>query len=200
MAKELIFRLADREFTAVPVKLERKKIYGWTETVATDRSGGVCDSAYLSPYDALIIPGGGLSQGTVDSRGRWVEKSRLTAFNADGTEALPTLPSSFDAPIELSVKATIEEFLDNDWESVYQIASEELATVIGEEIYKFDFSYRGGVNHNDAYIVASHTGLFHYAGEFQEFPMIGLAEETTFDDGVDDTDTDAIDELDFSMF
>jgi hypothetical protein len=61
------------------VKLERKKIYGWTNIVATDRSGEECGSAYLAPDDALIIPSGGLKQGTVDSDGRWIEKSELTA-------------------------------------------------------------------------------------------------------------------------
>lgn len=199
MAKELIFRLADREFQAAPVKLERKKIYGWTETVATDRDGSVCDSVYLSPYDALIIPSGGLSQGTTDSNGRWIEKGDLTAYSSDGTEVLPIIPSSFDAPIDLTIKATIEEFLDNDWESVYQIYSDELSALIGDDIYKFDFSYRGGVNHNDAFLMASPAGLFLFAGDSQEFPMIGLAEETTFDD-FDDSDTETIDELDFSMF
>ena len=44
MAKELTFKLADKEYGAAPVKLERKKIYGWTDTVATDRSGEVCGS------------------------------------------------------------------------------------------------------------------------------------------------------------
>ena len=59
MAKELIFKLSGTDYGAAPVKLERKKIYGWTDIVATDRSGNVCGSAYLSPDDALIIPSGG---------------------------------------------------------------------------------------------------------------------------------------------
>ena len=51
MAKELIFKLSGTDYAAAPVKLERKKIYGWTTLVATDKEGGVCDSAYLSPDD-----------------------------------------------------------------------------------------------------------------------------------------------------
>lgn len=199
MAKELIFRLADKEFAAAPVKIERKKIYGWTETVATDRNGAVCDSAYLSPYDALIIPSGGLSQGAVDSVGRWIEKATLTAYSADGSEVLPVFPSSFDASIDLTIRASIEEFLDNDWEAVYQILNDELATAIGDEIFKFEFSYRGGVNHNDAYLIATPGGLFLFAGDKQEFNMIGLAEETVIDE-MDDIETEGDDDLDFSMF
>ena len=66
MAKELIFKLGGADFAAAPVKLERKKIYGWTDTVATVKSGAVCESAYLSTDDSLIIPSGGIKQATVD--------------------------------------------------------------------------------------------------------------------------------------
>jgi len=199
MAKELMFRLAGSEYGAAPVKLERKKIYGWTDTVATDRNGDVCNSAYLSPDDALVIPSGGLKQAVVDDGGRWVEKSELVAYSEDGSEVLPVLPSSFDAPIELKVKATAEEFLDNDWESVYQLVNADLATAVGDDIYKFDFSYRGGTNHNDGYLINTPGGLFLFAGDQQEFPLVSLAEETTIDD-TEEPMEEEIDELDFSMF
>ena len=199
MAKELMFRLAGSEYGAAPVKLERKKIYGWTDTVATDRNGDVCNSAYLSPDDALVIPSGGLKQAVVDDDGRWVEKSALVAYSEDGSEVLPVLPSSFDAPIELKVKATAEEFLDNDWESVYQLVNPDLAAAVGDDIYKFDFCYRGGTNHNDAYLMATPAGLFLFAGDRQEFPLVSLAEETTIDDTEEPVEEE-IDELDFSMF
>ena len=199
MAKELIFKLAGTEYGAAPVKLERKKIYGWTDVVATDRNGDVCNSAYLSPDDALIIPSGGLKQAVVDDGGRWVEKSALVAYSEDGSEVLPVLPSSFDAPIELKEKATTEEFLDNDWEPVYQLVNPDLATAVGDDIYKFDFCYRGGTNHNDAYLMATPAGLFLFAGDKQEFPLVSLAEETTIDDTEEPVEEE-IDELDFSMF
>ena len=199
MAKELIFKLSGADYGAAPVKLERKKIYGWTDIVATDRSGNVCGSAYLSPDDALIIPSGGLKQGTVSEDGRWVEKGELTAYSEDGQEVLPTYASSFDAPIELKQKATTEEFLDNDWESVYQLVNADLATAVGDDIYKFDFSYRGGTNHNDGYLINTPGGLFLFAGDKQEFSLVSLAEETTIDDTEEPVEEE-IDELDFSMF
>lgn len=199
MAKELTFKLAGTDYAAAPVKLERKKIYGWTDTVATDRNGNVCSSAYLSPDDALIIPSGGLKQATVDESGRWVEKSQLTAYYEDGSEPLPLLPSSFDAPIELGQKATKEEFLDNDWESVYQLVNSDLAAAVGQDIYRFEFSYRGGTNHNDGYLLNTPGGLFLFAGDRQEFPLVSLAEETTIDD-TEEPEDESLDELDFSMF
>ena len=199
MAKELMFKLAGTDYGAAPVKLERKKIYGWTDIVATDKAGEVCGSAYLLPDDALVIPSGGLKQATVDSEGRWVDKSELTAYSEDGQEVLPSYASSFDAPIELKQKATKEEFLDNDWESVYQLVNADLATAVGNDIYKFEFSYRGGTNHNDGYLINTPGGLFLFAGDRQEFPLISLAEETTIDDNEEPED-EGIDELDFSMF
>ena len=199
MAKDLIFKLAGKEFSAAPVKLERKKIYGWTDTVATDKNGETCVSAYLSPEDAMIIPSGGLKQGTVSSDGKWVEKSELTAYSEDGTEVLPILPSAFDAPISLDQKASIEEFLDNDWESIYQVTNDELASAVGEDIYKFEFSYRGGTNHNDGYLISTPTGLFLFAGDKQEFQLIGLTEETTIDE-TEEIEDAIDDDLDFSMF
>ena len=194
-----MFKLGGADYGAAPVKLERKKIYGWTDTVATDKDGNVCGSAYLSPDDALVIPSGGLQQATVDSEGRWVKKSELTAYAEDGQEVLPVLPSSFDAPIELNTKATTVEFLDNDWESVYQLVNADLAAAVGNDIYKFEFNYTKGTNHNDGYLINTPGGLFLFAGDRQEFPLISLAEETTIDD-TEETEEESIDELDFSMF
>lgn len=199
MAKELIFKLGYKDFAGAPVKIERKKIYGWAETVATDRNGDVCVSAYLSPDDVLIIPSGGLKQGTVDSEGRWLEKSELTAYSEDGADILPILPSAFDAPIALSVKATIEEFLDNDWESVYQIMNDDLAAALGNDIYKFEFSYRGGTNHNDGYLVATPAGVFLFAGDYQDFPFIGLTEDTAIDEAEEAEEEISIEDLDFGF-
>ncbi len=59
MASSLVFVLGGTVFEAVPVKLERKKLYGYTDVVATDASGEVCQAARLDPDDSLIVPPGG---------------------------------------------------------------------------------------------------------------------------------------------
>jgi hypothetical protein len=198
MAKELRFSLSGTEYTSAPVKLERKKIYGWSDLVATDNAGEVCGTAYLSPDDALLIPSGGYKQGTVDDVGRWVEKSELTACDSDGVE-LPQYPSSFDAVISLDKTVTEEEFLDNDWEAVYQLVNADLAAAVGDNIYKFEFSYRGGINYNDGYLINTPGGLFLFAGDKQEFPLVSLADQTVIDE-VEEEAEEEIDDLDFSMF
>lgn len=199
MAKELSFSLNGVSYGAAPIKLERKKIYGWTSLVATSGNGDVCSTAYLSPDDALIIPSGGLKQGIVSEDGCWIDKTNLTAYSEDGANVLPLYPSSFDAPIELNQKATAKDFLDNEWESVYQLANEDLSNIVGDDIYRFSFCYRGGTNLNDAYLLNTPNGLFLFAGNHQEFPLVSLAEETTIDE-LDEEMEEEIDELDFSMF
>lgn len=198
MAKDLIFNLAGTEYAAAPAKLERKKIYGWSELVATNKEGEVCQSAYLLPEQALLVPSGGYKQGTIDETGKWINKSELKACDPEGNE-LPTYASSFDAPIELGATVTIEEFLDNDWESIYQISNPELAAAVGEKIYKFEFFYRAGINHNDGYLINTPGGLFLFAGDRQEFQMVALADETVIDDLEEEVEEE-IDDLDFSMF
>lgn len=198
MAKDLIFNLSGIEYAAAPIKLERKKIYGWSEIVATNKEGEVCQSAYLLPDQALLVPSGGYKQGTVDDAGKWIDKSELKACDAEGNE-LPTYASSFDAPIELGEIVTLEEFLDNDWESIYQLTNPELAAVVGDNIYKFEFFYRAGANHNDGYLINTPGGLFLFAGDKQEFQMLALADETVIDDLEEEVEEE-IDDLDFSMF
>ena len=134
----------------------------------------------------------------MDSEGHWVDKNDLKAYSEDGEQELPVLPSSFDAPIDLAQKATVEEFLDNDWESVYQLDNPELASAIGNDIFKFDFCYRGGTNYNDGYLLNTPGGLFLFAGDKQEFPLLTLAEEAAIDE-TEEVDEESIDELDFSM-
>lgn len=197
MAKELSFTLSGTDYLAAPVKLERKKIYGWSALIATDKNGEECLSAYLSPDDAMVIPSGGFKQGTVDQDGKWVEKSALTAYGPDD-QPLPTYPSSFDAPIVLNKKVSVEQFLDNEWESVYQLVNEELAAAIGQDIYMFEFNFRASTNHNDGYLMNTPGGLFLFAGDAEQFEWVALADQTT----IDETEevVEEIDDLDFSMF
>ena len=197
MAKEFTFILGGTPFSAAPVKLERKKIYGWSNLVATDRDGRTCTAAYICPEDSLMIPSGAAKMATVDENGLIVKKTDLTAFDADGKE-LETFPSSFDSPIDLSETATEEEFLDHEWSSVYQIQNPDLAARIGNRIYVFPFSYSGGTSLQDGFLMNCPAGLFLFAGTATDFAPVGLSEEAVIDETEEDALED-IDELDFSM-
>ncbi len=165
--------------------------------MATDRDGRICTGAYISPEDSLMIPSGAAKLATVDERGVLVKKSDLVAFDAEG-KALESFPSSFEAPIELSVEATEEQFLDHEWASVYQIQNEDLAAAVGERIYTFPFSYSGGTTLQDGFLMNCPAGLFLFAGTPVDFTPVSLAEEAVIDECEEETVED-IDELDFSM-
>lgn len=199
MAKTLQFTIGGSTFDAAPVKLERKKLYGWTDTVATDEAGGVCVSAQLAPGGTLIVPPSGVKLATIDADGKWLEKSDLTPVDADGNQLTP-VPSSFDAPIALDKKATDEEFLDHIWKAVYQLDNAELASAIDDDaIYAFPFSYCGGLSQDDGFLLKSSGTLFLFTGEKVEFEMIGVAEEGVLDDDDEEAPAEEEDELDFSM-
>lgn len=197
MAKELTFHLGGNAFAAAPVKLERKKLYGWSSLVATDRDGRVCTAAYISPEDSQMIPGGATKLATVDEAGLIVKKSDLVAFDMEG-KALESVPSSFEVPIELSVTATEERFLDHEWTSVYQLLNDDLAAAVGERIFTFPFSYSGGTSQQEGFLMNCPAGLFLFAGVPVDFAPVCLAEEAVIDE-LDEEAVEEIDELDFSM-
>ena len=197
MAKEFTFILGGNAFAAAPVKLERKKIYGSRSLVPTDRDGRICTAAYISPEDSLMIPSGAAKLATVDDNGLIVKKSDLIAFDAEG-KALETVPSSFDAPIDLTRTATEEEFLDHEWASVYQIQNPDLAAAVGSGIFTFPFSYSGGTTLHEGFLMNCPSGLFLFAGTPVDFTPVSLGEEAVIDECEEEVVED-IDELDFSM-
>lgn len=197
MAKEFTFILGGAPFSAAPVKLERKKLYGWSSLVATDRDGRICTAAYISPEDTLMIPSGAAKLATVDETGLIVKKGDLIAFDADG-KALENYPSSFEAPIELMQTVTEEQFLDHEWASVYQIPNAELASAVGTRIFTFPFSYSGGTALQEGFLMNCPAGLFLFAGTPVDFAPVSLAEEAVIDESEEEVIED-IDELDFSM-
>ena len=197
MAKELTFIIGGNAYAAAPVKLERKKIYGWSNLVATDRDGRICTTAYISPEDSLMIPSGAAKMATVDEEGIIVKKSDLIAFDAEG-KALKSCPSSFEAPIELLQTATEEQFLDHEWASVYQIQNTDLTASVGGRIFSFPFSYSGGTSLQDGFLMNCPAGLFLFAGSPVDFTPVSLGEEAVIDEAEEEV-VDEIDELDFSM-
>ena len=197
MAKEFTFILGGNAYAAAPVKLERKKIYGWSSLAATNRDGHICTADYISPEVSLMIPAGAAKMATVDENGSIVKKSDLVAFDTDGKE-LESFPSSFDSPIDLNQTATEEEFLDHEWASVYQIQSPDLATAVGSRIFTFPFSYSGGTSLQEGFLMNCPAGLFLFAGVPVDFTPVSLGEEAVIDEAEEEV-VDDIDELDFSM-
>lgn len=201
MAKDLTLVLGGHSYALAPTKVERKKLYGWTEMRATDADGKVCRQAGLDSNGVTIIPTGATKIGMVRADGNWMEKSELQAVMPDGTKA-EAVASSFDTVINLNNKVPTETLLDNVITSVYQLfgpEAEALAAALGNDIYMFPFSYRGGYEAANGFLMSNGTVPFIFVGSEAIFDFIGLEEEAILDEPADEVEMEE-DELDFSMF
>jgi hypothetical protein len=206
MARELTFLVNGKEYTSSPTKIDRKKLYGWTENIALDDEGNECKLVSMDESGTLIIPKGGMALGIV-SNGFWIQRSELKAVYEDGTPA-ELLPSSYSVPVELSKKASIEEFLDYSVQSFYQLdgASDELINFIGSDIYSFTYCYRDSYEGKTAFLLTAGDenagkNLFMMIGVQNEFEMLNLAQTSVIEEEPEiEEEEDEDTEIDFSMF
>ena len=201
MSRNLTFKLKGAEFAAKPVKVDRSKLYGRTELKALDDEGRECRLVNMDEAASLIIPKGGLGLGILSPEGEWVERSSLKAFKAEGGGDAEPFSSSFSAPIELKETADAETFLDHKITAVYQLddAPKELLAAVGEEIYKFIYSFRDGYKGDPAFVLAAGGSLFMLVGQKLVFEMIGLAQAEFIEDENSDDEEEDSDDLDFSV-
>jgi hypothetical protein len=199
MARTLRFSVNGAEYAASPVKVDRKKLYGWSEMIALDDDGRECSMVSMDETGTLIIPKGGLGMGILAPDFSWVERSSLKAVKPDGSEA-ELIPSSFDAPIVLDKTADEDEFLNHSITAVYQLdeAPPELITAVGDKIYTFTYSYRSSYAGSAAFLLAAAGTLFMLAGYKTEYEMLSLPQASAIDDEVEEEE-ETEDELDFSM-
>lgn len=198
MARILSFKIKGHEFIASPTKVDRRKLYGWTELVVTDTNGNLCRQAAINSDGVTIIDQGATKLGIVTEDGLWVERNELIAVDSSGNEIKP-VASSFDCGCLLEETATIDEILNLNVSSVYQISMDNdlsFRNEIGETIYKFRFNYNSGVFPAMAFLLANSEGIFMLTGTPATVEFLSLDESGV----IDDTDEFEIDEdLDFGM-
>ena len=202
MAKPLNFKINNNIYDLEPLKLDRKKLYGWSEKIVLDDQENKCDTLTLYPDLAMIIPKGGVGLGSLSQSGQWVEKSDIVHVNKDGTPAT-LVPSSFDKEIELNNSVPIEVFLEHNITAVYSLQGEEnhpnfvKAIQDNKEIFTFEFNYRAGYEGDPAFLLENNGEVFVLVGKKIEFEFCGLDESGILDEEEDDEFED--DEFDFSM-
>lgn len=197
MAKTLNFILGNTHFSLTPTKIERKKLYGWTEMHVLTPEGELCSSAGLNSDGVTVIPAGATKTGLMTESGLWMERSELVAVDTLGHE-VPQVSSSFEGDIILSDKVSVDDLMDCNVTAVYQLYDPgccDIAKMIGNDIYYFKFSYRGGVESSDAYLIAKEDTIFILTGVKGNYEFIGLAQEAI----IDDADGEMVEELDFEM-
>ena len=201
MARTIQFTIDGESYPLEVIKLERDKLYGWSEVEARNAHGELCSSVHYHPATGTILPSGTLTSGTITPAGEWVDRSQLKAINREGKEA-PLVESSFKAPIELAATVSIDTFLEHRITSVYTLQGEsgvpELIRAVSNspEIYTFPFNYRTDYEASPAFLMEKGGELFMLIGQKMELTFISFNEPEPI---VEVTDTD-VDELDFSMF
>ncbi len=197
MPRVLTVRIADREYAVEPLKVDRKKLYGWTEIEAVDDEKNLCKLVSTDETGSLLIGRGGVGMGIFSPDGDWVERSSLKVEQPDGSPA-PFFPSSFKTGVDLDRQVAEDEFLDYDMTDFYQLrdAPPELKKEVGDRIFSFSYSYGDSYEPSRAFLMAAGQGLFMLIGCRNQFDLLCPANSET----IGDDDEELPDDLDFSMF
>jgi len=207
MPRSLSFNWQGNAFDCEIHKVDRSKLYGNVSIETLDMDGEKCELATLLDDGKTLIPNGGTATGYMNPDGEWVDRDELTPIDYDGNE-LETVPSSFDAPIELEDEVSIEEFLDHSVRLSYALKSEAgiskqfMDRLQDGAIFKTHFSYRGGIDPDPAFLMQSEDEtVWLLIGEESRIAYTRLEQAAVVEptqDEEDETDEDS-DELDFSM-
>ena len=197
------------EFRGVSVdfqldKVDRSKLYGYIETEVVDEAGKKCELATLIGDGHSIVGKGGAAICYLSPDKLWRTRSQLKPIDVHGNPITP-VKSSFDAPIPIGETVSIDDYLSHNIHLVYQVVpaaehAELLAELRAGAIFKFPFSYRGGVEASPAFLLLGGDGNpFLCVGHATAAEFVGLksAAPVVSDEAPDAADEE--DSLDFSL-
>lgn len=202
MARALILSLDGQEFPVSLVKIDRDKLYGSVEIEAVDEKGNPASIFVLAADGKTLIPKGGTALSIVNEDGDSISRTVLQAVEMDGEPVTP-VRSSFDEPNVLE-RAIPEDYLSQIVKSVYAVASADETPLDylqdhldGGEMFKFPFSYRGGLDHDNAFIVGNKNDAFMVVGRPAALQFVKLNQAVVLD-STEEAEISA-DELDFEL-
>jgi hypothetical protein len=204
MAKPLVFQWRDRQLSFQMAKVDRAKLYGFKETEVLDDEGQRCELATLAQDGQTIVGRGSTAFGTLTVDGTWIEKNQLKPVDPAG-ETIQPVASSFAAPVPLVEQVSPEDYLDCAVRAVYAMESADDIGGLADElrqgtIYRFPYSYRGGLEPDQGYLLANAEGqVFCAIGKPSKVEFLGLAQAAAaVEDEEVESEEDA-DAMDFSM-
>lgn len=162
MAKPLVFGFRGLSVECSIEKIDRAKLYGYIDTEVQDEAGKPCELATLLGDGHSITGKGGSSLAYLSADGQWLTRAKLRPVDVHGQQITP-VKSSFDALIPLAETATVDEFLSHNVHLIYQLvlatdATELIAELKQGTIFRFPFSYRGGVEASPAFMLLASDG------------------------------------------
>lgn len=190
------FKYDGKESTCGLDKVDRSKLYGYSKSETLDEDGKICSLATLAADGRTVIPSGGVALAYFSPDGLWKDKSDLKAVDIDGEEIVP-VSSTLKAPVELSDIATAEEFLTHNIRLTYQMNTgengidEALQNALSDgAIFRFQFSYRGGLTADTAFLMNGHDGTpWMLVGKKTELEFIGFEQAGSLSNSEDDTES-----------
>jgi hypothetical protein len=186
MPRKLTFLLDGEEISVVPIRIDREKLYGSVEIEAFDEKGKPAEIRILAADGKTLIDKGGTALATIDEEGSSVDRRELTPIDANG-ERLESVESSFNAPNPL--KATDpDRYLSTLVKSVYYLSPPEGGNLEflqdhldSGQIYNFPFSWRGGLEYDDAFVIGSRSSAFMVVGKPADLQFVRLNQQAVLD-------------------
>ena len=186
MARPLVLSLDGQKFSIGIRKIDREQLYGSIEIEAFDEKKNPATLMVLAADGKTLMDKGGTALATLDEKGNSVERPTLKPVNSKGKPIKP-VPSSFEKPNVLK-KASAEDYLSQVVKSVYLVLpyGEENIDYIRDHatagnIYTFPFSYRGGTEYDNAFVIGNKTDVFMIVGKQAEFQFAKLNQAVTLD-------------------
>jgi hypothetical protein len=204
MPRKLSFQFGDSTFAFEMQKVDRDKLYGFKESEVLDDQGRVCELATLADDGCTLIGRGGTGSGYRSATGLWCDKKSLKPIDLEGQEIQP-VPSSFDAPIQLSIVEDVDTYLNHNLRSVYLMSSVEESDPLADElrkgtIFTFPFSYRGGLEADTGFLLMGQDGnIFFVMGSEAKLQFVGLAQSQGLNEEEESPTEDSDDLMDFGM-
>lgn len=202
MAQLLQFTFGDAEFACDIFKVDRTKLYGRVEIEAVDEAERVCQLATLAGDGKTLIPAGGTALAYISPEGFWRDKTELKPVDLEGGEIDP-VGSTFKSTTPLAEKATYEDYFSHNIRLTYLLnaAEGEFPEALLQEmrdgaIYKFPFSYRGGLEADISFVFTdAEDNVWMAVGKPTKVHFIGPEETGAAAPETEDASEDEEDEL-----
>ncbi|MFN0277673.1 MAG: hypothetical protein ACKVRN_03625 [Pyrinomonadaceae bacterium] len=202
MARPLVLSLDGQEFSVTLVKIDREKLYGKVDIEAFDEKGKEASLKVLLADGKTLIDKGGTALATLTEKGDSVDRNDLVPVNTDG-EKIEQVTSSFNQT-NILVPATVEDYFAQVVKSVYLVGAHEDADISDlhdhlstDRMFTFPFSWRGGVEYDNAYLIGTDGEAYLVVGKQAEFQFIKLNQAAV----LESTEEEEIsaDDIDFDL-
>ncbi|MGE3468254.1 MAG: hypothetical protein AB7J13_15150 [Pyrinomonadaceae bacterium] len=203
MARPLVLSLDGQEFSVSIRKIDREQLYGSVEIEAFDEKGNPAQLMVLAADGKTLLDKGGTALATLDDKGNSIERNTLKPVTLEGGE-LPLVESSFSSSNELKA-AKVDDYLSQLVKSVYMLDPFEdgdidylLDHLSSGLIYQFPFSYRGGTEYDNAFVIGNKSDAFMIIGKQANLHFTKLNQAAVLD-ALEEEEISG-DDIDFDLF